>query len=112
MTVKASDLAYTPARAVREWAVRSARDLWLNVVGFSLTFCAAAVLAVPQPFSAWMASILRLSRPIILLKLPVAAVFAVFALLWGMRMHLALPPSALRFPSAKVEPEDVSRPAA
>ncbi len=78
-------------------------------LGFLL---AAAVLAVPQPFSAWMASILRLSRPIILLKLPVAAVFAVFALLWGMRMHLALPPSALRFPSAKVEPEDVSRPAA
>ena len=73
---------------------------------------AAAVLAVPQPFSAWMASVLRLSRPIILLKLPVAAVFAIFALLWGMRMHLALSPSALRFPPTKTESEDSTRSAA
>jgi Glycosyltransferase family 87 len=73
---------------------------------------AAAVLAVPQPFSAWMAGVLRLSRPIILLKLPVAAVFAIFALLWGMRMHLALPPSALKFPPTKTESEDSTRSAA
>jgi hypothetical protein len=50
-------------------------------LGFLL---AAAILAVPQPFSAWMANVLRLSRPILLFKLPVAAVFAIFALLWGM----------------------------
>lgn len=73
---------------------------------------AAAVLAVPQPFSMWMASVLRLSRPMLLTKLPVAAVFSVFALLWGMRMHLALPSSALRFPPSKVETEDAKRSAA
>ena len=71
-----------------------------------------AVLAVPQPCSMWMASVLRLSRPIVLVKLPVAAVFAVFALLWGMRMHLALPSSALRFPPAKVDTESIERTAA
>jgi hypothetical protein len=73
---------------------------------------AAAVLAVPQPFSAWMANVLRLSRPILLFKLPVAAVFAVFALLWGMRMHLTLPPSALKFPPTRAEAEDATRTAA
>lgn len=78
-------------------------------LGFLLT---VAVLAVPQPFSAWMSSVLRLSRPIILLKLPVAAVFAVFGLLWGMRMNLALSPSALKFPPARAESEDSSRSAA
>jgi len=73
---------------------------------------AAAVLAVPQPFSAWMAGVLRLSRPIILLKLPVAAVFAVFALLWGMRMHLTIPPSALKFPPTRSDAADSTRSAA
>src|SRR5437870_12515724 len=46
MTAKASELPYTLGRTVREWAVRSARDLCLNVLGLALTFCAAAALAV------------------------------------------------------------------
>ena len=46
MTAKASELPYTLGRTLREWAVRSARDLCLNVLGFALTFCAAAALAV------------------------------------------------------------------
>ena len=64
---------------------------------------AVAVLAVPQPFSMWLGSVFGLSRPIVLMKLPVLAVFAVFALLWGMRMNLAIPGTALRFPPAKEE---------
>jgi hypothetical protein len=72
----------------------------------------AAVLAIPQPFSAWMANVLRLSRPILLFKLPVAAVFAIFALLWGMRMHLTLPPSALKFPPTRADSADSTRTAA
>lgn len=78
-------------------------------LGFLL---AAAVLAVPQPFSAWIAHVLQLSRPIVLVKLPVLAVFSIFGLLWGMRMNLALPPSALKFPPAKAASEDSARSAA
>ena len=73
---------------------------------------AVAVLAVPQPFSAWMASVINLSRPIFLVKLPVAAVFAVFALLWGMRMNLAIPTSALKFPAQEADSPDSTRSAA
>ena len=79
MTVKASDLAYTPARAVREWAVRSARDLWLNVVGFSLTFCAAAVLAVGVRTG--VEKLLRLGhvRGVLLELSRVAMIYQIFA---------------------------------
>src|SRR5262249_46846058 len=46
MAVKESELPYTLSRTVREWTIRSVRDVWLNLLGFSLAFCAAALLAV------------------------------------------------------------------
>jgi hypothetical protein len=46
VTVRASELPYTLGRRLHEWAVRSARDLCLNVLGFALAFGAAAALAV------------------------------------------------------------------
>jgi len=70
-----------------------AENRW-RVAGFVLT---AAVLAVPEHFAAWIA---RLVYPSMLLfKLPVIAVFGVFALLWGMCMQLAQPSRVVPVPA-------------
>ena len=68
-----------------------------------------AVAAIPQPCSAWLAGVLRLSRPMILVKLPVLAVFCTFTLLWAMRMQLVPKDSALLFPRKKPGAETSQR---
>ena len=68
-----------------------------------------AVLAVPQPCSAWLANVLQVSRPIILVKLPVLAVFCTFTLLWAMRMQLVPRGSALLYPKRKPSKEASER---
>src|SRR5450432_1325352 len=65
---------------------------WTVAVLFS-----SLLLAVPQPFSAWGGRHLTLNHQVFLFKLPVLAVFAVFAVLWGMRMQLTQPSGARRF---------------
>ena len=76
------------------------RKWW--TVGFLF---AALLLAIPQPFSAWIAHVVNASRPMFLTKLPVLAVFGVFTLLWGLRMRLVPPTSTLRFPKSKPRSE-------
>ncbi len=83
------------------------RKWW--TVGF---LCAAAVLSIPQPFSAWMAHVINATRPIFLLKLPVLAVFGVFTLLWGLRMRLVAPTGTLAFPGAEKKRPATDRPEA
>ena len=79
MTAKASELPYTLGRTVREWAVRSARDLCLNVLGFALTFCAAAALAVG--IRTGVEKLLRLGhvRGVLLVLFRVAVIYQIFA---------------------------------
>jgi hypothetical protein len=59
---------------------------------------ASLLLAIPQPLSAWGGRQLSVSHRIVLFKLPVLAVFAVFAVLWAMRMQLAKPTDTQKFP--------------
>jgi hypothetical protein len=69
---------------------------WTVAVLFS-----SLLLAVPQPLSAWGGRQLSLSHQIVLFKLPVLAVFAVFAVLWAMRMQLARPTGTQKLPPVR-----------
>lgn len=73
---------------------------------------ACLLLAVPQPFSAWGGRSLSLHHQFLLFKLPVLAVFAVFAVLWGMRMELARPIDTKKFPPLKKSVRTESSPLA
>ncbi len=74
-------------------------EQWMWTAGFLVV---SAVLAVPRHFSNWIGLfVLHLRHPILLIKLPVVAVFGVFILLWGMRMRLAQPTSAMKSPGEK-----------
>lgn len=74
----------------------AATRLWTVAVLF-----ACLLLAIPQPFSAWGGRSLSLNHQFLLFKLPVLAVFAVFSVLWGMRMELARPADTRKFPPLK-----------
>ncbi len=79
---------------LRKGSLFGERGWW--TAGFVVAF---AILAVPRFFSNWVAVlILHMRYPIFLVKLPVIAVFGIFALLWSMRMQLAHPTTAMKSP--------------
>jgi hypothetical protein len=76
------------------------------------SLCASLLLAVPQPFSAWGARMVGEYRQVFFFKMPVIAVFAVFAVLWGMRMQLAQPLDAKKSPTQEGQSDAGERPVA
>jgi Glycosyltransferase family 87 len=92
---------------LRSGSVLAEKPIW--TVGFVIT---SALLAVPQNLSIWFSHLIHFRFPIFFVKLPVLAMFGIFALLWGMRMQLAQERSALRFPSATEPATDGERPVA
>ena len=94
--------------ALREGGLFAERWMW--TAGFLVV---SALLAVPRHFSNWVGlSVLHLRHPIFLIKLPVIAVFGTFALLWGMRLHLAQRTDLLDSPEESEQIEAGDRPLA